>query len=171
MNKKRILLVFVIICIFLTGCDALKREIVVINGTGSGSYPVDSSAIIEANEPAPSYMFYRWVGEDIVNQHVADVRSAKTRIMIYSPGKTVVKATYKLVDELFTVNVISGDGSGPYLENENVKIFAAPPGPGYYFSGWEGDIEILDDPMNTLIVFPMPGYNLELTATYRTFNN
>lgn len=159
--KRRRIIVTAILAPLLVAC--VYREIVVINGTGSGMYSIDDHAMIEANPPAPGYSFYRWTGD---TDKVADIRSAKTSIHIYSPGKSTVTATYMPSASLFYATVESGDGSGAYVVGEQVQVFAAPPGPGQYFLGWQGDVSVLANPSQSLQTFKMPAYDVTLKAVY-----
>jgi uncharacterized repeat protein (TIGR02543 family) len=162
MTDRRLLTVIVLVtAALLAAC--VYHEIVVINGTGSGTYPLDASVTINANPPSPGYQFYRWTGD---NEKVSDIRNATASIHIYSPGKSTVTATYKPSSSLYNVSVQSGDGGGPYLLGEQVQIFAAPPGPGQYFIGWQGDVGVLSNPSQSLQTFPMPAYDLQFTAVY-----
>lgn len=164
MTKRRIFtaIIFVPMVTLLAACVYL--EIVVINGTGSGTYPLDTSVTIEANAPAPGYKFYRWTGD---TEKVSDIRSAKASIFVDATGKLTVEATYKPSAALYNVTVVGGEGGGEYLLGEEVKIYAAPPGPGQYFLGWDGDISILTNPSQSLQIFKMPNYNLKFKAVYQ----
>ena len=163
MTRRKIFtaIIFVPMVALLVAC--LYREIVVVNGTGSGSYPLDTSVAITAHAPAPGYSFYRWTG-DIYK--VSDIRIAKASIFVDAAGKSTVKATYKPSTSLYYVTVDGGEGGGAYLFGEQVKIFAAPPGPGQYYLGWQGDTSILANPSQALQTFKMPNYNLKFKAVY-----
>jgi hypothetical protein len=163
MTKRRIFtaVVFVPVVALLGAC--LYLEVVVVNGTGSGTYSLDSSVTIEANAPAPGDAFYRWTGD---TDKVSDLRSAKATIFVDGAGKMTVKATYKPSASLYYVTVDGGEGSGAYVLGEVVKIWAAPPGPGQYYLGWQGDTGVLANPSQSLQTFKMPAYDLKLKAVY-----
>jgi hypothetical protein len=90
----------------------------------------------------------------------------KASIHIYSPGKSTVKATYLPASSLYNVAVEGGDGGGAYVLGEEVKIYAAPPGPGQVFLGWQGDVSVLASPSQSLQIFKMPGLDLKFKAVY-----
>jgi len=161
--KRTVFTVVLLVPVLALRVACIYHEIVVINGTGSGTYQIDAHVMIEANPPPPGQAFYRWTGD---NEKVSDIRAAKSSIHVYSPGKSVVTATYKPASSLFYVTVVGGDGGGPYVQGEQVKIFAAPPGPGQYFIGWQGNINLLPDPTQSLNIFSMPAYDLQFTALY-----
>jgi hypothetical protein len=163
MTKRRIITAIVSVPMVALLVACVYAEIVVVNGTGSGTYSLDTSATIQANPPAPGYKFYRWTGD---TAKVSDIRSATATIFVDAASTWTVQATYKPSASLYHVSVQGGEGGGEYVLGEQVQIFAAPPGPGQYFMGWQGDVGVLSNPSQSLQTFPMPAYALQFTAVY-----
>lgn len=78
-----------------------------------------------------------------------------------------VEAYYTVLDDN-EVQVISGSGSGTYMEGDYVEIIADDPAPGYRFKKWKvitGNVE-LEDPKSEVTGFDMPAEAVQVQAVY-----
>ena len=64
----------------------------------------------------------------------------------------------------FMMNVIDGQGTGPYREGAQVIVSATN---GRAITGWAGDTDLLPNPAATSNAFTMPGRYVSLQALYR----
>lgn len=136
--------------------------LIVVNGTGDGSFTENSSIPVFAEQAPQDEQFDQWTGDvAFVNNPFA----ASTTVTM--PGEQVnIAATYKSLP-LYTLTVDQGNGSGNYLENAEITVMANDPEQGYEFSHWKGDTRHLDDPYNISTTLVMPDEDIELEATYR----
>jgi len=101
----------------------------VVNGSGSGTYDIDTVVPVAANLPS-GFRFEKWVGD---TANVADVWSVSTTIAMLDDA--VLTAVFV---QQFRLTVVGGAGSGIYDIGAVVPIAADLPA-GYRFDKWTGD--------------------------------
>lgn len=109
-----------------------KYDLVVENGTGSGSYKNGDSFTITADAPADGMMFDKWVVVE-GNATFDDVNNPET-VITTSNVNTIVEATYR---SKYNLVVNNGSGDGQYGAGETATIVADAPAEGYAFMFWE----------------------------------
>ncbi|MCL2106659.1 MAG: hypothetical protein FWH26_06355 [Oscillospiraceae bacterium] len=67
----------------------------------------------------------------------------------------------------FTLTVVGGTGSGPYLAGSTVNIAANPATDGKVFDKWEASAGTIANPTSANTTFTMPTSNATVTATYK----
>ncbi|MCK5907289.1 MAG: hypothetical protein KAG37_06850, partial [Flavobacteriales bacterium] len=70
--------------------------------------------------------------------------------------------------EQFTLDVVSGSGSGDYDLGSIVEIVASNATDGQVFDQWIGDVEYLDHTIFATTNITMPSKDVSITATYKT---
>jgi len=129
-------------------------ELTVTSGDG-GKISLPESSVLEYEHgetvslealPDEHYHFVRWEGD---TDEMTNVNSRQTTIKMLDNYS--VTAVFSI--EMFEVHVSSGDG-GEIIEPEDSPILVengavielnASPEEGYYFSGWSGNIEEIED--------------------------
>ncbi len=137
-------------------------DLTVISGSGSGNYYIGQQIQIAADTP-PSVekVFSNWIGDTL---HVAEVRSPATTVTIPN-GPVRIEAFFVNLPR-YQLTVVSGTGSGEYLEGTRIRVEAEAPQEGFSFVGWEGDIEILDQPESMVSFVTIPARAVQITASY-----
>jgi len=134
----------------------------VIGGLGSGIYSSGEAATITAYVP-PNKRFTGWTTGD--NGVFSD--SSVSPSVFYMPNNDVT-VTANFVDDLYSVTVINGDGSGDYGPGETVAIAAAAQA-GKSFTEWsviQGAVSVNPALGSASAAFVMPGENVTLMANY-----
>jgi len=131
----------------------------VVNGTGDGSYPQGEVVNISADAPSPGTRFKQWTG---ATQYISDVNSPSTTVTM-PPLDITVTATY---ENIYTLTVLSGSGSGEYTQGEQVNISTDPAPAGKRFREWAGDTAYVADIYVEDTVVTMPNANIVVIATY-----
>ena len=147
--------------------SALPHTLTVNNGSGSGSYIIETKIPIVAN-PAPSgQVFDQWTG-DISG--VADSTAAST---IFTMGKddATITATYMVPPVLYSVTVNGGTGatgSGSYAEGKTVNISAGTPPANQQFKNWTTSSAGVNfaNADNSSTSFTMPANAVTVTAKF-----
>jgi endoglucanase len=130
------------------------------NGSGSGDYDVGKEVAITADSPDEGMLFDAWTGD---TDYVDTV--ANSSAIITMPAKDItVTATYK--DQLFTLTVNNGSGSGDYAAGTDVAIAADSPDEGMIFDEWTGDVEFIDSISKSSATLIMPSKDIAVTATF-----
>lgn len=144
-------------------------EIDVLSGAGDvvGAEPGSVHAIT-ADAADPGFAFDRWIGPAGV---VGDVNAASTNVTM--PAHDVyLLASYRTAgDDVHTVAVNGGSGSGSSQAGSIINIKADAPSPNQNFDRWTGDTAGLINPNAAETTFRMPASNVTLTATYRTIDS
>ena len=131
----------------------------VIDGSGSGSYPLGSNVTIAAGAPPSGMAFDRWIG---ATQYLASVTASNTTVTM--PAQAIsLAATYKNV---YALTVTNGTGSGLYTNTQVVAIAAAAPS-GEVFVRWIGDTQFVASVTSSPTVVTMPAQAVSLTATFK----
>ena len=134
-------------------------------GYGGGKQAAGSRVDIHANSPLDGYEFYKWIGD---TETIDDIRSAETTLLMPAYATTIT-ATYKLIgtEDVYTLTVNYGEGSGDYEEFEEVPIKANPPSNGFEFDKWLGDtanVKNIHSPETTVIIGTE---DITITASYK----
>lgn len=139
-------------------------NLVVNQGYGTGSHAAGSEVNIQANAPLEGYEFWKWIG-DVAT--VRDVRASETT-MVMPMYATTITATYKPIgsEDLYTLTVNFGEGSGDYEQYEEVPIKANPPSNGFRFDKWMGDVENVKELYKSETIFTVGITDATITATY-----
>ncbi len=66
----------------------------------------------------------------------------------------------------YTLTVENGTGSGTYRQGARVELSPVPPSTDMIFSHWTGDEGVLKSITDSSAVFPMPAFNIKLTANF-----
>lgn len=107
----------------------------VLNGSGSGSYPIGTKIRIVADYK-PNYSFKNWnyVESEL---YIDSADSADTYVTIYDKDTTVIAEYDAIITEpTYSFSVIDGSGSGSYHINDRVEIKAIEK-EHYNFTRWE----------------------------------
>ena len=146
------------------GVQASKTyEMVVKNGTGSGSYKAGEAVEIHADIPEGEH-FTRWEAEGI---SLSEEESQEAELTLDMPSEAVRLTALSETDS-YQVRINGGSGSGEYQPDEKIVAEADAPEDGYQFAGWEvtqGQAQLSDDSQN-VVWFTMPEGDVELTAKY-----
>lgn len=150
---------------FTTASDgAVTFSLTVESGSGSGDYEEGDNVTITAADPSSGQEFDAWTG-DI--SYVEDVNSSTT-VFTMPANDAMVTATYKdIVVEEYALTVISGSGSGSYVEGEEVSIAADNAPDGQEFDKWTGDVSDVADVNSASTKITMPANDITITATYK----
>ena len=131
------------------------------NGTGDGSYAVDTVVPITASAAPSGQDFDEWIGD---TEGMASLTSSSTNLtMPY--GNAEVTATY--TDKTWTLTVNSGTGDGSYVVATVVNIDADTAPLGKAFDEWVGDTTGIASATTADTTLTMPYGNAEITAVYR----
>jgi hypothetical protein len=138
-----------------------RSQLTVVNGSGDGDYFIGDVVPLEADAPAPFFVFDHWSGD---TNGVANVASPST--LFTMPGKVAtVTAAYTPV--LFTLSVTNGLGGGNSYTNAQAVEVMADTLPGKVFYRWTGDTGTVADVNASSTTVVIPGESVSLTATYR----
>ena len=146
------------------GIQASKTyEMVVKNGTGSGSYKAGEAVEIHADIPEGEH-FTKWEAEGI---SLSEEESQEVELTLDMPSEAVRLTALSETDS-YQVRINGGSGSGEYQPDEKIVAEADAPEDGYQFAGWEvtqGQAQLSNDTQN-VVWFTMPEGDVELTAKY-----
>ncbi|MDO5725643.1 MAG: stalk domain-containing protein [Tissierellia bacterium] len=114
-------------------------------------------------------VFDKWINISGIN--LTEEQLKQSAISIQMPGNDIaMEASFVDQEDMHTLSVIKGSGSGNYGENDTVTIKADFPGENYIFDGWkllgdlsESNVADLLSPTTTLT---MPDKNAAIEATY-----
>lgn len=140
-------------------------ELLVLNGSGGGSYTSGETVAISANSAAQGNTFDRWV-VNFGTPFIADIYSPQTSLTM-RPDSANIAAVYKSIEYDLIVN--NGSGSGNYVAGETTTISANTPPSGQEFYYWEvnsGNV-IIDDIFSAITVLTIGDSSATITATYR----
>ncbi len=152
------------VIVIATYCP-LREEVLlsVVNGSGSGLYPPETSLTITADPAPDGEMFDKWTGQtaNMVNINLPDTS-------IVMPGVDVtVQAVYcEMPGEFFELSVVNGSGSGSYPAASLVEITADQAPEGYKFDKWQGQNATLEDILVAETSVFMPPNEVMIIATY-----
>lgn len=144
-------------------CD--PSDLIVVGGSGDGSYYPYESLFITAGAAPEGKMFDAWV-VDNGNPYINDVNSP-TAIVQLRGEETTITATFKNIPR-YTLTVNNGTGDGEYYAGESIVITADTPPENKIFNGWiidEGNPEI-DFKFFTTTTLIMPMENTTVTAAF-----
>ncbi len=134
---------------------------------GEGKYGEGDEVSITAT-PNEGWKFINWTG-DIA--YVDDPASAKTTVTMPAENITLT-ANFEKEAETYTLSLNANppeggraEGAGQYEKGEEVAITAIP-NEEWYFTGWTGDTEFVDNPYSTTATVTMPDKNITLTANF-----
>jgi len=134
-------------------------NLTVISGSGDGVYAEGTEVTIEA-DPAPAGKRFReWAGDTAYADSIYDEQT----IVTMPNDDVVLVATY---EDVYTLTVVTGSGSGEYAPGERIYITAVDPAPGTRFKEWTGDTQFLDDSSLISTTVTMPRVNVTVAATY-----
>lgn len=136
------------------------KRLTVINGTGSGSYLVNSWVPITANVASSNEIFKCWAGDV---ESIANTNAASTTIQI--PIRDLV--VYAVYQNTYPLAVTSGTGSGTYSAGTSVTITAQTAPAGYMFDQWSGDVESVADVHAATTTVIMPQRSMSVVALYK----
>jgi len=136
-------------------------NLTVLSGSGDGVYPEGEQVNISADPAVPGKRFREWAG-DVA--YVGDIYAEDTVVTMPNLD-VIVTATY---EDVYTLTVETGSGSGEYAQGERVDISADAPPFGSQFKEWTGDIQYLDDATQADTTVTMPAEDITVTATYES---
>ena len=124
--------------ITVTATYALPVELTVIDGSGSGTYPVGREVIVTASPPITGDVFKEWLIPDPSQSgSVLDTTRATTLVVIPEDDITI-DADYETGIPL---TVVGGGGTGGYALGSAAGISAdIPADPSSMFDAWVGDV-------------------------------
>ena len=141
-------------------------QLTVINGTGSGFYPINSTGWpVSANPPPAGQQFDMWTGDWQILEGQDRFRP-NTTVTIPSIPVTIT-ATYKALPT-FPLTVNNGTGSGNYTAGTPVAVSANAAPAGQQFAGWTGNTQFLTGSVSSSSnTVNMPSQPVTITATYQ----
>ncbi len=142
--------------------DLPSYTLTVGNGTGSGTYTEGSVVNITANNPTDGFQFDAWQGDILT---VADINSANTTITI-TDSDLSINASYAEEEELFSLIVNNGQGSGSYTSGTVVSISANSAPIGQQFANWTGNVSSISDINAQTTSIVIDTVDMEISATY-----
>ncbi len=140
------------------GAAPPSYPLTVVNGTGGGSFPANTSVPITADAAPAGQLFVNWTGAAVANPQSPNT----TLIMPAAP--TTVTANYGLPAPTYVLVVVNGSGSGNFTANTTVSITADAAPAGEVFGSWSGAVVANPTAANTTLV--MPSNNVTMTAHY-----
>ena len=164
MKKPFLCFLYGSILYLFTACadDKLLPVLSVINGSGSGSYPIGENVLIEAHDPPFEQTFSSWIG-DIEYLNTPD---SSTSIIEMPPKNVVFEATYEDLPK-FQLVVVNGTGGGNYIGGDTVQVVANLPDSTSNFAGWVGDTLFMDNPKTRATFLLMPEMEIKIEATFK----
>jgi len=124
-------------------------ELIVVDGSGSGTYAGGSSVIIQASEAPEGKEFNAWQGAVVVDS------SNKLTTIIMPNSDVTVTATYTDIQEKqYMLTVIDGTGDGMYYAFEEVTIEASVHPQGKIFDEWTGMVVNDSKASKTTLIMP-----------------
>jgi uncharacterized repeat protein (TIGR02543 family) len=144
------------------------------NGNDAGTVPIDSNnpynegdtiSVLDntGNLTKQGYSFVGWNtkpnGSGISYSATDTFTMPNTYIMLYAQWTP---------EQLYTLTINNGTGSGSYTENTIITISADPPTPGMQFDKWTGHTDGIADINSSETVLIMPSEDASVTATYKT---
>ncbi|HXR08385.1 MAG TPA: putative Ig domain-containing protein [Candidatus Acidoferrum sp.] len=140
------------------GAAPPSYPLTVVNGTGGGSFPANTSVPITANAAPTGQVFVNWTGAVVANPQSSNT----TLIMPAAP--TTVTANDGQPAPTYALVVVNGSGSGNFTANTTVSITADAAPAGEVFGTWSGAIVANPTATNTTLV--MPSNDVTVTANY-----
>ena len=153
----------ILLSLLIWSCDDATRhhEVIITNGSGSGTYELGEKVFIEANDAPDGEAFFQWLGDTLL---LEETRSPVTSFTM--PFQDIqLTATYKDLPR-YTLTVESGQGSGAYLSGTIVQVTANQATEGEIFDHWEGDVIFLEDSMAMQSNIQIPEQDVTLRAIY-----
>lgn len=144
----------------------ISYSLVIDGGTGSGSYPCDSTVTITADPAVAGKVFDKWTGDTgtISSTYTPSDISATVNV---SQDTTLV-ATYKDAPNVsYLLTITNGTGDGSYLAGTKVTITADPAPVGKVFDKWTGIISAVASTTSATTTVTMPASATTITATYK----
>ena len=143
---------------------ALKYDLTVNSGTGSGSYTNTQVVAIAASNIAGK-AFSQWSGD---TQYVNNVTYTNALVTM-STNPVTLTATYTDVIDYpvtYALTVNNGTGDGSYTNGQQVAISADAPAIGKVFVEWTGDTQSVANIKSASTTVTMPANPVTLTANY-----
>lgn len=142
-------------------------DVLVTNGSGTGTYQPGKLIILKANEAPTNYVFSGWT---LTGVSVTD--AGNSTISFYMPSNNVTavanytaSTTPEPVGETHLLTVNDGMGGGRYYNGDSVTVTA-----NYIadkqFKKWDASGITLYDATQSTITFYMPNNDVTLTAVY-----
>jgi len=133
-------------------CTATKYSLIVVNGSGGGSYAAGTVVTITATPPS-GQSFVNWTGATVANAGTSPTT------LTMPPANTTVTANCTATK--YTLTVVNGSGGNSYAAGTVVTITATPPS-GQSFVNWTGaTVQNANASPTTLT---MPAANTTVTA-------
>ncbi len=136
-------------------------SVTIVNGSGSGNYNIGDTVRITANSSEES-SFVEWTG--ISSDLIDNKSNSSTRFIM--PNKDV---TYTAIyqENLFSLIVENGNGSGNYSKDKAISISADREKENNRFSHWTGNgVPYLADSTNNETVVTVPSQDITVKALY-----
>ncbi|MEM9478886.1 MAG: NosD domain-containing protein [Verrucomicrobiota bacterium] len=148
----------------MDGAEILSPvDVIIINGTGSGTYANNDTVALEADLPPAGMVFDKWTG-DIGG--IADTLGPVTSLTVDN-SDTTITAEYKAAEAVsHLLTVLDGTTSGSYPEGTYQTITANPPPANFRFAGWGGDTYFVTDPDAATTTIFVPDHDVVIAATY-----
>ena len=138
-------------------------SLLVVDGTGSGTYREGQKVLIRANQPDENYLFAYWeVTEGNLNLYGTNIFSSSATITIAKSDATI-QAIFK---PKRTLTVNNGITSGTYYEGQKVEIIANSAPEGYRFSKWTGDTSTISNVNAAKTYCVIDSKDMTITAEY-----
>lgn len=144
--------------------DRKSYELVVNNGSGSGTYKERESISIKANAAPTGYSWDRWNYTNATFYSIGSVWSSTTTLVMGS-ADCEITAGYKADPTYHTVTVINGSGSGTYAQGTSVTCRGNQAPDGWEFSHWLENDTIVS--YSNPYYFTMGTTDRTLTAVYK----
>jgi formylglycine-generating enzyme required for sulfatase activity len=157
---------------FLLEDDAVETVVSIFNGSGSGTYSLNSEIRITANSASNGFEFDHWETVSGSRDFLQDYLSPSTVLLVGSDSLHYSAVYREITDSIPSYRLIIGtenhynDPSHQstiweyYTEGAQVELqlYFAPS--GMVFSYWQGDVQYLSDSTNVNAVLTMPGRNV-----------
>lgn len=161
MKTKLNFLLFLIIMTIFFSCEG---ELIVRDGTGSGTYSIGTRVPVVANDDVDS-KFYRWDGG--TDYQINDRYSKATTV--YINRKSIeIGAVNIPVDENYQVILQGAIGEGTFSPGAlvTVKVDQSLIEGETCFRKWSGDTQLLSDLRKNEVTFRMPRNSVKLIAEF-----
>lgn len=138
-------------------------SLIVVSGTGDGTYQAGTVITITADPPPFGQLFDQWTGGTVTNA------SNPITTITMPAGSLTLTATYLVpAPVVFHLVINFGTGDGLYQAGTNITIVADAPATGKVFAAWTGGS--VTNPTNSTTTFVMPAVDSVLTATYSSLS-